>query len=292
MIVLDWMALHPWTIPAGAVLAAVLILAWWATLPEKGQHAASRRVIGWDEPDRGLPALEAAPVAERVESRSPDWTQRFGPDATSPGTELIDYAAAWDDPGCPCPPCAQRRLPHAASPGGFPWPGPGPATSAPTPASPAPRSLRPTGPSPTPSPAATAPASPPPPDGGTGPLTFPRHSTGLGITTFEPPAVTVTDDPPGRHAQPRVHAFTPGDVPYCGNCGQAGHWRGEANCADRRVDEMLARRRDGRATERINASLAEGGFKIHDDNDAAVESMFTRAMAMSVRAIEANGCEP
>jgi hypothetical protein len=103
-----------------------------------------------------------------------------------------------------------------------------------------------------------------------------------------PAAVTVTDDPPaGRHEAPRVHPFRPGDEPYCGKCGTAGHWRGSESCADRRIDETLIRRREDRVTAAMNADLKAAGLKVYDSEDDALKSIFTRAMAMSVRAIEA-----
>jgi hypothetical protein len=111
--------------------------------------------------------------------------------------------------------------------------------------------------------------------------------TANGIPGYEPAVVTVTDDPGGRHAQPRVHAFRPGPEPYCGRCGTAGHWRGDESCADAVVDELLERRRETRARDAIAADLEAAGFRYHDDTDDAVKSMFTRAMAMTVRAIEA-----
>ncbi len=87
----------------------------------------------------------------------------------------------------------------------------------------------------------------------------------------EPPAVTVTDDPPaGRHEAPRVHAFTPGGDPYCGLCGKAGHWRGERSCADAVVDELLARRRDDHVTAAITAHLADAGFRGHGGDTSAM----------------------
>ncbi|SRR6266496_890687 len=102
-----------------------------------------------------------------------------------------------------------------------------------------------------------------------------------------PAAVEVADDPPaGRHEAPRVHAFTPGGDPYCGKCGKAGHWRGGQSCADAVVDELITRRRDGHVAAAIADHLADAGFKIHESNDAAVESMWTRAMGLGVAAIE------
>jgi len=83
-----------------------------------------------------------------------------------------------------------------------------------------------------------------------------------------------------------VHAFTPGGDPYCGKCGKAGHWRGGQSCADAVVDELITRRRDGHVAAAIADHLADAGFKIHESNDAAVESMWTRAMGLGVAAIE------
>jgi len=86
-----------------------------------------------------------------------------------------------------------------------------------------------------------------------------------------PPAVTVTDDPPaGRHEAPRVHPFTPGGDPYCGKCGKAGHWRGDEPCPDRRVDELITRRRDGHVTAAITAHLEDAGFRAHGGDTAAM----------------------
>jgi hypothetical protein len=102
-----------------------------------------------------------------------------------------------------------------------------------------------------------------------------------------PPAVTVTDEPAGKHAQPRVHAFKPGGEPYCSKCGASGHWRGDESCADAVVTELIERRRETNVRDAIAGHLEAEGFRYHDDNEDAVLSIFTRAMALTVRAIEA-----
>ncbi len=91
----------------------------------------------------------------------------------------------------------------------------------------------------------------------------------------EPPAVTVTDDPPaGRHEAPAAHPFTSGGEPYCGKCGKAGHWRGGQSCADAVVDELITRRRDDHVTAAITAHLEEAGFRGHGGNtDAMLDSI-------------------
>jgi hypothetical protein len=106
----------------------------------------------------------------------------------------------------------------------------------------------------------------------------------------DPPAVVVTDDPPGRHARPRIHAFTPGKPPepYCSRCGSYGHWTGESPCqGDAVVTELITRRRDGHVADAIASHLTGAGFKVHDSTDEAVESMFTRAMARAIADVEA-----
>jgi hypothetical protein len=104
----------------------------------------------------------------------------------------------------------------------------------------------------------------------------------------EPPAVVVTDNPPkGRHEAPRAYPFLSGAEPYCSRCGKAGHWRGDEPCPDKSIDELITRRRDGHVADAIAAHLTGAGFKVHDNNETAVESMFTRAMARAIADVEA-----
>jgi hypothetical protein len=109
------------------------------------------------------------------------------------------------------------------------------------------------------------------PDYGTGTINVIRHP---GIAEIHDlPIVTVTDDPAGKHAQPRIHAFMPGMEPYCGNCGQSGHWRGDESCADAVVTELVTRHRDGKVAAAIAASLEAEGFRYHATTDGFLDSI-------------------
>jgi hypothetical protein len=90
------------------------------------------------------------------------------------------------------------------------------------------------------------------------------------------PQVTVTDNPPaGKHEKPRAYQFQSGERPYCGNCGTAGHWRGDPQCTgDIVVDDLIARRRDGTVALAIAGYVAEAGYRSHGgDTDAMLDSI-------------------
>ena len=118
--------------------------------------------------------------------------------------------------------------------------------------------------------------------------------------------VTVTDDPAGRHARPRVHAFTPGKPPepYCAAAGctaRSAHWTEEhPRPSDPLVDELLKARADREEAERQNsapqpgmlhpaiiASLEAAGYTGHATSAALYESAWTKGMARAIADVEA-----
>jgi hypothetical protein len=101
------------------------------------------------------------------------------------------------------------------------------------------------------------------------------------------PLVTVTDDPPGRHEKPRAYLVHAPPEPYCSTCSSREHWTDGHTGPDPLVTQMVADRAESRARHAIDDDLRAAGFKIHDDNGTAVESMFTRAMARAIADVEA-----
>jgi hypothetical protein len=280
--VLAWLA-HPWRIAALTAAALVLAAISHGTFTRHGAHRGPR--VTRDERDAARKAAqasaekaqrEAAVVIAAIEARRPaiaaprpsaDWAPRF-----EPRTEIIGDRSPPPWPDGPITPqvLTDRYAPlggtverKQAEPRtdvigyeGMNAPQYNPVTLL---------STGPDGPDPT------------------GPLTDWEPSPG-------PPAVVVTDDPAGRHARPRVHAFTPGQEPepYCGQCGREGHWRGDPECGgDAMVTELITRRREDRAADAIAAHLTGAGFKVHDSNEDAVKSMWTRAMGLAIADVEA-----
>ncbi len=124
-----------------------------------------------------------------------------------------------------------------------------------------------------------------------GPVTPQVLADRYGPDAFGPgPVVTVTDDPAGRHARPRVHAFEGIRIEECGSCGRQSHPTGM-----HREWEAMAARTPPRATPAQRADTAPRIGQLpdwvvaitgHESNAAAVESMFTRAMARAIADVE------
>jgi hypothetical protein len=114
----------------------------------------------------------------------------------------------------------------------------------------------------------------------------------------EPPAVVVTDDPAGRHARPRVHAFTPaGAIARCQECQRQSHATADHDAWQAKYDASPppatpAQKADTspgseRLPDYIAAYLEEAGFTPHATRAALYESAFTKGMARATLAIEA-----
>jgi hypothetical protein len=209
--VFAWFA-HPWRF-AGAITAALILTTYatYAALVPSGEHAAPRRVLAPDEGDKAPKAIEAPKREPVYAGHSANWQ----PDATSPGTAIIDYDDGFD-----------HRLDDQFA------------------------RLRDS--------------------------TLESRPDLAAELNALPPAVVVTDDPAGRHARPRVHPFAPDRElrPYCSKCGTGDHWRGEGNCPDKSIDELITRRREDHVSAAIAGYVAEAGFRSHGgDTDAMLDSI-------------------
>jgi hypothetical protein len=81
-------------------------------------------------------------------------------------------------------------------------------------------------------------------------------------------AVEVTDDQDGKHARPRAYLVSA--EPYCSQpgCGSRKHW----------TEDHQEPAPGSHAQQAINDDLRAAGFKVHDGNDDAVDSMIMRAL--------------